>query len=183
MEKQTSPKDQALTREDIQRLESMFHQTTQELYVILHEIEMGLWTMAQATKEYKAYQKAHGKAAAEAMLKATVHDQLFNHDEMYNVGIILRKIGELKPWLDRLFNVGIEVHKSVPDAGKKEWAMAEALMHDGKLLAYRHALMCCINPADDIKADSTLKALAKDKTITDRILESLKPESEELKTE
>lgn len=167
-----------LTREDIQRLESMFHQTAQEMYVILHEIEQGLWVMAHATKEYKAYQKAHGKAAAEAMLSQTVHDQLFNHDEQYNVGIILRKIGELKPWLDRLFNVGIEVHKSVPDAGKKEWEMAEALLHDGKLLAWRHAMMCCINPSDDIKLDSTLKALAKDRTISARILDRLKANSE-----
>jgi hypothetical protein len=178
MEPQENPKDQPLTREDIQRLESMFHQTAQEMYVILHEIEQGLWVMAHATKEYKAYQKAHGKAAAEAMLSQTVHDQLFNHDEMYNVGIILRKIGELKPWLDRLFNVGIEVNKSVPDAGKKEWEMAEALLHDGKLLAWRHAMMCGINPADDIKLDSTLKALAKDRTISARILDRLKANSE-----
>lgn len=177
MENQENPKDQALNREDIQRLESMFHQTAQEMYIILHEIENGLWAMAHATKEYKAFQKAHGKAAAETMLNKTVHDQLFNHDEMYNVGIILRKIGELKPWLDRLFNAGIEVHKSVPDAGKKEWAMAEALMHDGKLLAWRHAMMCCINPADDIKLDSTLKLLAKDNTTSERILERLKPEA------
>ena len=73
--------------------------------------------------------------------------------------------------------VGIEVHKSVPDAASKEWQMAESLMADGKTLAYRHALMCCIDPSDDIKVDSTLKALAKDPTVSERIIERLKPEA------
>ena len=40
-----------------------------------------------------------------------------------------------------------------------------------------HALMVCINPSDDIKVDSTLKALAKDPTVSARIIERLKPEA------
>ena len=39
-------------------------------------------------------------------------------------------------------------------------------------------MMCNIAPADDIKLDSTLKALAKDKMVSDRILERLKANSE-----
>jgi hypothetical protein len=38
--------------------------------------------------------------------------------------------------------------------------------------------MCNISPADDIKLDSTLKALAKDRTISARILDRLKANSE-----
>lgn len=170
------PKDQALTREDIQRLEAMFHQSAQEMYVLVHLIELGLFAMYQKTKDYKALVKLHGKTRADEIVRTTVHDQLLNHDEMYNVGTILRKANELKTWLDRLFNVGIEVHKSVPDAASKEWQMAESLMADGKTLAYRHALMVCINPSDDIKVDSTLKALAKDPTVSARIIERLKTE-------
>ena len=169
-----NPKDQALTREDIQRLESMFHQTAQEMYVLSNLIELGLFGIYQKTKDYKKLVKMHGKTRADEIVRQTCHDQLFNHDEMYNVGTILRKADELKTWLDRLFNVGIKVHNSVPEAASKEWEMDESLMHDGKLLAYRHALMCCIEPSDDIKLDSTLKVLAKDNTISDRIIERLK---------
>lgn len=168
------PKDQALTREDIQRMEAMFHQSAQEMYVLVHLIELGLFGLYQKTKDYKALVKLHGKTRADEIVRTTVHDQLLNHDEMYNVGTILRKANELKTWLDRLFNVGIEVHKSVPDAASKEWQMAESLMADGKTLAYRHALMVCIDPSDDIKVDSTLKALAKDPTVSARIIERLK---------
>ena len=108
---------------------------------------------------------------AETILDLPPHH---TEDRQKFTGIILRKANELKTWLDRLFNVGIEVHKSVPDAASKEWQMAESLMADGKTLAYRHALMCCIDPSDDIKVDSTLKALAKDPTVSERIIERLK---------
>ena len=172
----TEPKDQALTREDIQRLEAMFHQSAQEMYVLVHLIELGLFGLYQKTKDYKALVKLHGKTRADEIVRTTVHDQLFNHDEQYNCGIILRKANELKTWLDRLFNVGIEVHKSVPDAASKEWQMAESLLADGKTLAYRHALQCCIDPKDDIKVDSTLRALAKHDTISERIMGQLRQE-------
>ena len=42
------------------------------------------------------------------------------------------------------------------------------------LLAYRHALMCNIRPEDDIKVDSMLRALAKDHTIPEEIIDKFK---------
>ena len=57
------PKDQALTREDIQRLEAMFHQSAQEMYVLVHLIELGLFGLYQKTKDYKALVKKYGKPA------------------------------------------------------------------------------------------------------------------------
>lgn len=171
---QENPKDQALTKEDVKVLESMFHQTAQEMYVIVNLIELGLFGIYKQTKDYKALVKLHGKQRADAIVAHTVHDQLFNHDEMYNTGTILRKVSELKQWLDRLFEVGVAVHPKVPDAAKKEYQLAEELMHDGRLMAWRHAMQCNIPEGDDLKLDSTLKLLAKDNTVSARIIERLK---------
>lgn len=176
METQETQKDQALTKEDVKVLESMFHQSCQELYVIVRFIEVGLFGIYKKTKDYRELVKRHGKQRADDIVAYTVHDQLFNHDEMYNTGTILRKICELKQWLDRLFDVGVAVNPKVPDAAKKEYQLAEELMHDGRLMAWRHAMQCNIPEGDDIKLDSTLKLLAKENTVSARILERLKTE-------
>ena len=176
METQETPKEQALTKEDVKVLESMFHQSCQELYVIVNLIELGLFGIYKQTKDSRELVKRQGKQRADAIVAHTVHDQLFNHDEQYHTGTILRKISELKQWLDRLFEVGVAVHPKVPDAAKKEYQLAEELMHDGRLMAWRHAMQCNIPEGEDIKVDSTLKLLAKDHTVSARIIDRLKPE-------
>lgn len=172
-EDKQNPRNKPLTKEDLQRLEGMFFQTLQELYVITTLIEGGLITIYHRTKDYRDLVKKYGKQRADAQVAHTVHDQLYNHDEMYHTGTILRKITDLKVWLDRLFEVGTATNPKAKDAEKKQMKMAEELISDGRLLAWRHAMQCNIHANEDIKLDSTLKLLAKGDIVSDRIIARL----------
>lgn len=164
------------TKDDIRVLESMFFQSAQEMGIILNAIEIGLWQLYRESKDFRKLVKTAGHNA-DAIVRATVHEQL-TKDETYETGKILKKIGELKYLFDRLTSLGIEVKPGTEDKAKKEAEMFDFLHHDGNLMAWRHALMCNIDPEDDIKLDSTLKMLAKHHTVPEHIVELLKSKAE-----
>ena len=167
-----------LTKEDIKTLESMFIQSGQEMRSIVSLIELGLWKMYRDSKDFRKLVKLYGSKADE-IVRATVHEQL-TKDETYRVGHILQLTRQLANALDQLSAAGTAIEPNADDRVKKECAMWDALQHDGKLLAWRHGMMCNISPADDLKLDSTLKLLAKDHLVSDRILDRLKANSEVL---
>lgn len=168
--------EEALNREDIKTLESMFIQSGQEMRTIVQLIELGLWKMYRDSKDFRKLVKLYG-SKADAIVQATVHEQL-TKDETYKVGHILQLTRQLANALDQLSNAGTAIDSKAENRVQKECDMWDALQHDGKLLAWRHAMMCNIAPADDIKLDSTLKALAKDTLVSPRILDRLKANSE-----
>ena len=176
MEANLEPKDQALTREDIKVLESMFIQSGQEMRSIVQLIELGLWKMYRDSKDFRKLVKLYGSKADE-IVRATVHEQL-TKDETYRVGHILQLTRQLANALDQLSAAGTAIEPTAEDRVQKECAMWDALQHDGKLLAWRHAMMCNIPQSDDLRLDSTLKLMAKDTLVSPRILERLKANSE-----
>lgn len=175
-QEELQPKDQPLTKADIKTLESMFIQSGQEMRSIVSLIELGLWKMYRDSKDFRKLVKLYG-SKADAIVQSTVHEQL-TKDETYRVGHILQLVRQLANALDQLSAAGTAIEPTADDRVKKECQMWDALQHDGKLLAWRHAMMCNIAPADDIKLDSTLKALAKDTIVSPRILDRLKANSE-----
>ena len=78
--------------------------------------------------------------------------------------------------MDRLTAAGIEMQPGTEDKGRKEMEMFDALQADSNQLAYIHALLSNVPESDMLKVISTLKVLAKDKMVSDRILEELKTE-------
>lgn len=165
-----------LTKEDIRTLESMLMQSFHEANVLLNLIEIGLWRMYRDSKDFRKLVKQYGHNA-DAIVKATVREQL-TKDETYQVGKILKKAGELKYLFDQLTGTAIAIDPSADDRIRKEAEMFEALMHDAKLMAWRHAMMCNITDSGDLQLDSTLKLLAKDHRVSDRIIQRLKQNSE-----
>ena len=165
-----------MTKEDIKVLESMFIQCGQEMRTLVGMIELGLWRMYRESKDFRKLVKMYG-SKADAIVKASVREEL-TRDETYKVGKILETARQLEVMLDQLSAAGTAIEPTADDRVKKECAMWDALQHDGKLLAWRHGMMCNISPADDLKLDSTLKALAKDHLVSDRILDRLKANSE-----
>ena len=174
MDNELLPKDQPITMEDIKRLESMIIQSGQEIRTLLGLIEVGLWRMYRESKDFRKLVKMYG-AKADDIVRTTIRETLEKEDT-YKVGKILQVLRQVINMLDGLSAAGTAIDPKAEDRAKKEAAMWDALQHDGKLLAWRHSLMCNITPADDIKLDSALKALAKDGTVSERIIERLKPE-------
>ena len=89
---------------------------------------------------------------------------------------LVQERANLHYYMDRLTEAAIAIDPNAEDKGRKEMEIFDALRHDANLLAYRHALMVNIPDTDDIKVDSTLKALAKDHHASEAILEQLKTE-------
>ena len=162
-----------LTLQDIKTLESLFIVEMHSAERIFRLIETGMETIYRESKDYKALVKKHGKPAADQIVRHYTH-QVLTQDEQYNIGQLLKVCKTLHHYMDRLTIAGIEMQPGTKDKGRKEAEMFDALQHDGKLLAWRHGMMCNISPADDLKLDSTLKALAKDHLVSDRIIEELK---------
>ena len=162
-----------LTIEDIKTLESMFIVEMHSAERIFRVIENGLEKIYRQSKDYKKLVKQYGKAAADKIVKDYTHSVL-TQDETYNIGKLLEECKTLHYYMDRLTAAAIAVDPNAEDKGRKEMEMFDALRHDAQLLAYRHALMVNIQDTDDIKVDSTLKALAKDHHASEAILEQLK---------
>ena len=162
-----------LTIEDIKTLESMFIVEMHSAERIFRVVENGLADIYRQSKDYKQLVKQYGKAAADKIVTTYTH-RVLSHDEQYNCGKLLEVCKTLHHYMDRLTAAAIAIDPQAEDKGRKEMEMFDALQHDGNLLAYRHALMVNVRPEDEIKVDSMLKALAKDHTVSDRIIERLK---------
>ena len=162
-----------MTIEDIKTLESLFIVEMHSAERIFRLIETGMETIYRESKDYKALVKRHGKPAADQIVRHYTH-QVLTQDEQYNIGQLLKVCKTLHHFMDRLTIAGIEMNPGTKDKGRKEAEMFDALQSDSNLLAYRHALMVNIPDTEDIKVDSTLKLLAKDHTVSDRIIERLK---------
>ena len=162
-----------MTIEDIKTLESLFIVEMHSAERIFRLIETGMETIYRESKDYKALVKKHGKPAADQIVRHYTH-QVLTQDEQYNIGQLLKVCKTLHHFMDRLTIAGIEMNPGTKDKGRKEAEMFDALQSDSNLLAYRHALMVNIPDTEDIKVDSTLKLLAKDHTVSDRIIERLK---------
>ena len=162
-----------LTIQDIKTLESMFIVEMHSAERIFRVIENGLADIYRQSKDYKQLVKQYGKAAADKIVTTYTH-RVLSHDEQYNCGKLLEVCKTLHHYMDRLTAAAIAIDPKAEDKGRKEMEMFDALQHDGNLLAYRHALMVNVRPEDEIKVDSMLKALAKDHTVSDRIIERLK---------
>ena len=164
-----------MTIEDIKTLESLFIVEMHSAERIFRLIETGMETIYRESKDYKALVKRHGKPAADQIVRHYTH-QVLTQDEQYNIGQLLKVCKTLHHFMDRLTIAGIEMNPGTKDKGRKEAEMFDALQSDSNLLAYRHALMVNIPDTEDIKVDSTLKLLAKDHTVSERIIERLKTE-------
>ena len=162
-----------LSIQDIKTLESMFIVEMHSAERIFRVIENGLADIYRQSKDYKQLVKQYGKAAADKIVTTYTH-RVLSHDEQYNCGKLLEVCKTLHHYMDRLTAAAIAIDPKAEDKGRKEMEMFDALQHDGNLLAYRHALMVNVRPEDEIKVDSMLKALAKDHTVSDRIIERLK---------
>ena len=163
-----------MTIQEIKRLESMFIVEMHAAERILRLIESGMEKIYRESKDYKKLVKKMGKVAADKIVKEYTH-RVLSHDETYNIGKLLEECKKLHHYMDRLTAAAIAIDPQAEDKGRKEMEMFDALQHDGNLLAYRHALMVNIPDTDDIKVDSTLKALAKDHHASEAILSELKP--------
>lgn len=159
-----------LTKEDIRLLESMFIVSMHEAEIIIRTIEGGLTDMYKQSKDYRKLTNIYGQTNADQIVKATVHEEL-NKEETYAVGQLLQECRKLHYWMDRLTSAGIAVKPGIEKKAEKEMEKFDALMHDAKLLAWRHAMMCNIPMEKDIQLDTTIKLLATDGTITEAILE------------
>ena len=164
-----------MTIEDIKTLESLFIVEMHSAERIFRVIENGLADIYRQSKDYKQLVKKHGKPAADQIVRHYTH-QVLTQDEQYNIGQLLKVCKTLHHFMDRLTIAGIEMNPGTKDKGRKEAEMFDALQSDSNLLAYRHALMVNIPDTEDIKVDSTLKLLAKDHTVSERIIERLKTE-------
>ena len=164
---------ESLNKSDLKTLESMFIVEMHSAERIFRVIENGLADIYRQSKDYKQLVKQYGKAAADKIVTTYTH-RVLSHDEQYNCGKLLEVCKTLHHYMDRLTAAAIAIDPQAEDKGRKEMEMFDALQHDGNLLAYRHALMVNVRPEDEIKVDSMLKALAKDHTVSDRIIERLK---------
>ena len=164
-----------LTIKDIKTLESMFIVEMHSVERIFRVIENGLADIYRQSKDYKQLVKQYGKPASDKIVKDYTH-RVLTQDETYNIGKLLEVCKTLHHYMDRLTAAAIAIDPQAEDKGRKEIEMFDALQHDGNLLAYRHALMANVRDEDEIKVDSTLKALAKDNTVSACILEQLKTE-------
>ena len=162
-----------LSIEDIKTLESMFIVEMHSAERIFRVIENGLANIYRQSKDYKKLVKQYGKAAADKISKEYTH-RVLTQDETYNIGKLLEECKTLHYYMDMLTAAAIAIDPNAEDKCRKEMEMFDALRHDANLLAYRHALMVNIPDTDDIKVDSTLKALAKDNHASEAILEQLK---------
>ena len=162
-----------LSIEDIKTLESMFIVEMHSAERIFRVIENGLANIYRQSKDYKKLVKQYGKAAADKISKEYTH-RVLTQDETYNIGKLLEECKTLHYYMDMLTAAAIAIDPNAEDKCRKEMEMFDALRHDANLLAYRHASMVNIPDTDDIKVDSTLKALAKDNHASEAILEQLK---------
>ena len=161
-----------MTIEDIKTLESLFIVEMHSAERIFRLIETGMETIYRESKDYKALVKKHGKPAADQIVRHYTH-QVLTQDEQYNIGQILKVCKTLHHYMDRLTIAGIEMQPGTEDKGRKEMEMFDALQADSNQLAYVHALLSNVPQENEIKMISTLKALAKDNTVSQAILERL----------
>ena len=165
-----------LTLQDLKVLESLFIIEMHSAEHIFRLVENGMEEIYKQSKDYKKLVKQYGKLRADQIVKTYTH-RVLTQDEQFNIGKLLEVCKTLHHYMDRLTVAGIEMKPGTKDKGRKEAEMFDALQSDSNKLAYYHALLSNIH-ADDIKLDSTLKALAKDRTISARILDRLKANSE-----
>lgn len=161
-----------LTLSDIKTLESLFIVEMHSAERIFRLVENGMETIYRESKDYKALVKKHGKPAADKIVTTYTH-RVLSQDEQFNIGQLLKVCKTLHHYMDRLTIAGIEMNPGTEDKGRKEMEMFDALQADSNQLAYVHALLSNVPEENEIKMISTLKALAKDKTVSQAILERL----------
>ena len=167
-----------MTIEDIKTLESLFIVEMHAAERIFRLIETGMETIYRESKDYKALVKKHGKPASDQIVRHYTH-QVLTQDEQYNIGQLLKVCKTLHHYMDRLTIAGIEMNPGTEDKGRKEMEMFDALQADSNQLAYVHALLSNVPESDMLKVISTLKVFAKDKMVSDQIIDRLKPGSPE----
>ena len=163
-----------MTIEDLKTLESLFIVEMHSAERIFRLIESGMETIYRESKDYKALVKKHGKPAADQIVRHYTH-QVLTQDEQYNIGQLLKVCKTLHHYMDRLTIAGIEMNPGTKDKGRKEAEMFDALQSDSNQLAYVHALLSNVPEQDMLRVISTLKVLAKDKMVSDQIIDRLKP--------
>ena len=164
-----------LTLQDIKTLESLFIVEMHSAERIFRLVETGMADIYRQSKDYKKLVKQHGKPAADQIVRHYTH-QVLTQDEQYNIGQLLKVCKTLHHYMDRLTIAGIEMNPGTEDKGRKEMEMFDALQADSNQLAYVHALLSNVPEPDMLKVISTLKVLAKDHSVSPRILEELKTE-------
>ena len=167
-----------MTIEDIKTLESLFIVEMHSAERIFRLVENGMADIYRESKDYKALVKKHGKPAADQIVRHYIH-QVLTQDEQYNIGQLLKVCKTLHHYMDRLTIAGIEMNPGTKDKGRKEMEMFDALQSDSNQLAYVHALLSNVPESDMLRVISTLKVLAKDKMVSDQIIDRLKPGSPE----
>ena len=158
-----TPSQLAQKMRNAKTLESMLLQTYHEQELLIRAIEDELTDIYIANDEYKKLVKLYGKNAPQ-VARAGVR-QMLTHEELFNLNLAREDIKRFKFHMEKVTVAAID-GGDVVSMGE----MSDALNHDANQFAYRHALMCCIKPEDDIKVDSTLRALAKDNTLPEEII-------------
>lgn len=164
-----------LTLSDIKTLESLFIVEMHAAERIFRLVENGMADIYRESKDYKKLVKQYGKPAADKIVTTYTH-RVLSQDEQFNIGQLLKVCKTLHHYMDRLTAAGIEMQPGTEDKGRKEMEMFDALRADSNQLAYVHALLSNVPESDMLKVISTLKVLAKDHSVSPRILEELKTE-------
>ena len=151
----------------LKHLEAMLQQSRHEQERIVYVIEGVLDQLYREQDDYKRLVKLYGRNAPQLAAAGIRH--VLTHDQVYNLNLLREDCKRMHFHTERLTSVGIE-----GNTPEQSGELFDALMHDANLLAYRHALMCNIRPEDDIKVDSMLRALAKDHTIPEEIIDKFK---------
>lgn len=138
---------------------------------IIQMIEFAYEEQYRAGNDYKYYCKLYGKARADM----EVHKQtqkIIRGDERNKLGKILKAAKDFHYHMQALTKSGSEAHRE----GIADWQAQDAIVHDVNKLCYMYALIGnCPTDEDEIKIMSTIKILAKDNRVSERILERLKP--------
>lgn len=164
-----------LTLQDLKVLESLFIIEMHSAEHIFRLVENGMEEIYKQSKDYKKLVKQYGKLRADQIVKTYTH-RVLTQDEQFNIGKLLEVCKTLHHYMDRLTVAGIEMKPGTKDKGRKEAEMFDALQADSNQLAYVHALLSNVPESDMLKVISTLKVLAKDHSVSPRILEELKTE-------
>lgn len=168
MPEMTLPKGM-YTNEELDALSGM-------IVVFLHAVERTVRMVAshyeaeyRAKDEYKRYCKMYGQSVVEARL-GKVSESFVRNDERNKIGLLIRRaesfLAAMEPFTERT----VSLHRD--DVSTME--NFDALMNDANLISYLYALYAnCPGEKDALKIVSTMKILAKRKTISQRLLDQL----------
>jgi len=173
METELKPDEQLLTQQDLDQLCGMMIIFLHSAERIVQMIELAYDEQYRNCRDYQKLVKLYGQPNADTIVKASVR-KVIRNDERLNLSRLLKIGQDFHKAMERITNEGMKAHAE----NGSEIANFNAIEHDTNLLCYIYALMANVPDGDDIKLLSTLKVLAKEQRVSDRILDRLKANSE-----